>query len=292
MSQASRGAPNALPAASDRPQGVRRGIGNRAMTGRWAMEIEILGPLRVRVDGCEVALGGWRSRTLLAALALEAGRVVVVDRLIDVVWRDAPPPSARAQVANSVSTLRRAIGRAGGDPAAIETVHGGYRLCADTARLDARTAHRLVRRARTAADDAHAVTLYRAALGLWRGSVLAGLTGPAMDAARLRWEETRLLAVEELAEAELRLGRHHELAGDLMAVVAEHPYRERPRAQLMVALCRAGRRAEALEVYRDGRRVLVGELGLEPGRDLSALHDAILRGDPVGGAGEEAPVHR
>ena len=244
----------------------------------------MLGPLHARVGDRAVRVGGRRAQTVLAALTLEMDRAVGVDRLIDVVWADEPPGSARTQVAITVSALRRCLGRAGGDPSAIETAHGAYRLRGTAVRLDASAAEALVRRARGAAAD-RAAGLYRSALALWRGPVLAGLTGPVMNAARMRWEETRLTVAEELAAVELCRGRHHEVTGDLMAIVAEHPYRERPRAQLMTALSRAGRRAEALAVYRDGRRVLTGELGIEPGDELRDLHQTIL----CGAAPDDAP---
>lgn len=241
----------------------------------------MLGPLHARVGDRAVHVGGRRAQTVLAALTLERDRAIGVDRLIDVVWADNPPQSARTQVAMAVSALRRCLGQAGGDPTVIETVHGAYRLRAADVRLDASSAESLVRHARAAAAGhaaGHAAALYRNALMLWRGPVLAGLTGPVMDAARMRWEETRLTVTEELAAVELGRGRHREVTGDLMAVVTEHPYRERPRAQLMTALSLAGRQAEALAVYREGRRKLTTELGLEPGAELRDLHQAILAG--------------
>ncbi|MEW2356415.1 AfsR/SARP family transcriptional regulator, partial [Spirillospora sp. NPDC029432] len=245
---------------------------------------QMLGPLRAGTGRGPVDIGGGRARAVLAALLLEPGRIVPVERLVDAVWDERPPASARTQVAIAVSGLRRAFRDAGCAHPVIETVRPGYRIPAGAGTIDALEAEREVRRAREAARAGRreeAARRFRAALALWDGPVLAGLDHAAIAAGALRWEELRLAAVEEAAEVELALGRHHELVGALMGPVAAHPYRERLRAMLMTALVRAGRQGEALGVYRDGRRVLAEELGLEPGRELRELHEAILRADPA-----------
>ncbi|MFP3964159.1 AfsR/SARP family transcriptional regulator [Actinomadura fulvescens] len=241
-----------------------------------------MGPLQA-VDGDrQIRLPGPRPRLVLAVLLLEPGRVVPVESLVEAVWDGEPPPSMRTQIAIAVSGLRRVFRDAGlGD--VIETVNPGYRIKDDTVRIDARVAEERVAAARDAAADGRtdeAAELYRRALELWRGPVLSGLDSLRLTTGGLRWEELRRTAVEELAELELARGHHHEVAGDLMALVAENPFRERPRAQLMTALARSGRQAEALAVYQDGRRILAEELGLEPGRALRELHDAILKDAP------------
>ena len=242
----------------------------------------ILGPLRAEVRGAPVDLGGGRARLVLAALLLEPDRPVPVERLVDVVWPDSPPASARTQIAIVVSSLRRAFRGAGRDQV-IETVRPGYRVPAEAGTIDAREAETRLAAARRDAVAGRltgAAGRFRSALALWDGPVLAGLGGPHIEAGAARWEEVRLTAVEEAAQVELALGRHSDLVGDLLALVAEHPYRERLRALLMMALARAGRQRDALDVYREGGRVLRDELGLEPGRELRDLHVAILRDDP------------
>ncbi|WP_173524434.1 AfsR/SARP family transcriptional regulator [Nonomuraea antri] len=269
----------------------------RAGTSGSGMWFGILGPLAVTVGGRPVHIGGSRTRATLAALLLADGRIVSVERLIDQVWGEEPPLSGRNQVAIAVSALRKAFRAAGGDPDVIETVASGYRL--HTVALDARQAEVNLARARQAPPAAKAALL-RETLGLWRGQVLGGIGSRPLRAVAGRWEELRLSALEDWAEAELDLGGHRELVGVLGVAVAEHPLRERIRSQLMLALHRSGRRAEALEVYDRGRTVLVEELGLEPGQVLRDLHAAILRDEPgvrwaaagarlAGGAGARQP---
>ncbi|WP_165978416.1 AfsR/SARP family transcriptional regulator [Actinomadura darangshiensis] len=247
------------------------------------MSFRILGALRAGVRGEAVDLGGRRSRLVLAALLLEPDRPVPVDRLVDVVWPERPPASARTQVAIAVSGLRRAFRQAGCAGHVIETVRPGYRIPAEAGTIDALDAQERIAGARLRAGEgrpAAAAGLYRGALALWDGPVLAGLRREPIETGALRWEELRLTALEEVAQVELALGRHHQLVGDLMGPVGEHPYRERLRALLMLALARAGRTSEALDVFQEGRRRLDEELGLEPGRELRDLQTAILRDDP------------
>ncbi|WP_171064696.1 AfsR/SARP family transcriptional regulator [Actinomadura soli] len=247
------------------------------------VNFRILGPLRAGVRGEQIDLGGDRARLVLAALLLAPDRPVPVERLVDGVWPDGPPESARTQVAIVVSGLRRAFCRAGTDRQVIETVRPGYRVSAENVTIDALAAERHIAAARrdaAAGRLASAAGRFHAALALWDGPVLAGLGGPLVEAGAVRWGELRLAAVEEAAQVELALGRHRELVGELLGPVGEHPYRERLRALLMLALARAGRQSEALDVYHEGRRRLDEELGLEPGRELRDLHAAILRDDP------------
>ncbi|WP_187438022.1 AfsR/SARP family transcriptional regulator [Actinomadura decatromicini] len=248
------------------------------------MQFRILGPLRAGVRGRPVDLGGGRSRLVLAALLLEPDRPVPVERLVDAVWPDGPPASARTQIAIAVSGLRRAFRHAdSGAGHVIETVRPGYRVPAEAGTIDALAAADEIAAARrdaAAGRLADAAGRFRAALARWDGPALAGLTGPHIEAGAARWDELRLTTIEEAAQVDLVLGRHHELVGDLIGPVGENPYRERLRVLLMLALARAGRQSEALDVYREGRRKLTEELGLEPGRELRDVHAAILRDDP------------
>lgn len=238
----------------------------------------ILGPLEVAVDGRPVHMGGPKVQTVLAALLLADQRVVTVDRLVDHVWGDDPPASARNLVQTAVWHLRQALLQAGGDAGLIETAGPGYRLRAE--HLDSRQAEVNLDLARQAEPD-RAVTLLRETLALWRGPVLPGIESPALRAAASPWEELRLKVMEDWAELELELGRHRELVGELGAFVADHPLRERARGQLMLALFRSGRQAESLQIYEHGRAVLDRELGLEPGQALREVRDAILRDEPA-----------
>ncbi|MFC4051197.1 BTAD domain-containing putative transcriptional regulator [Actinomadura syzygii] len=262
-------------------EGVTRRVTDR-------VQFRILGPLRAGVRGRPVDLGGGRSRLVLAALLLEPDRPVPVERLVDAVWPDGPPASARTQVAIAVSGLRRAFRDAGAGAGGcaghvIETVRPGYRVPAEAGTIDALAAADEIAAARrdaAAGRLADAAGRFRAALARWDGPALAGLTGTHIEAGAARWDELRLTGTEEAAQVDLALGRHHELVGDLIGPVGEHPYRERLRVLLMLALARAGRQSEALDVYREGRRKLTEELGLEPGRELRDVHAAILRDDP------------
>ena len=240
----------------------------------------ILGPLEVELNGRAVPLGR-RERALLAVLLLNAGDVVPVESLIDGVWGQVPPGSAKHMVHEYVSRLRHALG----DPARIETRVPGYRVLCGEGELDARVFSTLVVSARAAAsagDHAAALDSYERALALWRGDTLAGaeVEGDAqIDATRL--DQDRLVAAEERVDSALALGRHRELIPELEQRVRDEPLRERPRAQLMLALYRAGRQADALERYREGRTLLVERAGIEPGHELRHLERAILQQDPA-----------
>jgi DNA-binding SARP family transcriptional activator len=244
------------------------------------VEFRVLGPVEAATAAGPVAIGGSKPRTLLAALLLESGRVVSTERLIDVIWDDDPPNSARALIQTYVSGMRRA----GADlAAAIVTRPPGYLARVPPGSLDLEVFEALVERGRTAAAEGRhrdAVDALRSAEAMWRGPALGGVTGRILAGDAVKLDEQRVRAAEERIVAELALGRGEELVARLSALVGAHPTRERLRGQLMLALHRAGRTAEALEVYRQGRATLIEELGLEPGVELTRLHDAILRGDP------------
>jgi DNA-binding SARP family transcriptional activator len=244
------------------------------------LEFRLLGPLDVLADGRSISLGGPRQRATLAILLLHANRVVSVDRLADDLYAGAPPVTAVTQVQRQISDLRKALGAG----TAIETRPPGYLIRVGDGQLDLRRFERLAEEGRHALDRADAgaaAELLREALALWRGAPLADLAYEAFAQVPVaRLEEIRLAALEERLEAELALGRHAQLIGDLEQLIVEHPLRERFRAQLMLALYRAGRQAEALDVYRTTRGELVGELGIEPAPWLGQLERAILAHDP------------
>jgi DNA-binding SARP family transcriptional activator len=243
------------------------------------LEFRVLGPLEVVGENGPMRLGGRRQRATLAILLLHANRVVPVERLADDLYAGRPPVSAVTQVQRQVSELRRVLGSAD----VIETRSPGYTLRLrdedfDLARFERLTGEAHVARARH--DPGAAAALLGEALALWRGPPLADLAyEPFARAAVERLEELRLAALEERIDADLELGRHAALVGELEALGAEHPLRERLRGQQMLALYRSGRQAEALGVYRDARQQLVSNFGLEPSAPLRALEHAILTQD-------------
>ena len=230
------------------------------------VEVKLLGPLQVDVDGRRLELSRLKQRALLALLALRAGEVVSTDRLIDGLWGESPPKAAVGSLQNLVSELRKALG-----PDVLVTRSPGYVLDIDRELVDAHRFERAVHEGRGLRD----------ALALWRGPALADLTFEPFAQAEIgRLEELRAFAMEELFDTELESGRHAQLVAELEGFVAEHPLRERPRRQLMLALYRSGRQADALEAYRRARETLVEELGIEPSPELQRLEQAILRHDP------------
>jgi DNA-binding SARP family transcriptional activator len=238
------------------------------------VEFRLLGPLEVEQDGHVLAVDGRRQRALLAVLLLHANTVVPRDRLIDALWGESPPETAANALQVAVHALRKLLGAD-----RIVTRGRGYLLRVEGGELDVERFGALCERARTEPSGAAAETL-REALALWSGPALSDLgEAPfaAVESARL--EELHLAALEERIAADLALGRHGELVPELEALVAAHPYRERLRREHMLALYRSGRQAEALVVYQEARRTLVGELGIEPGHELQALEQAILRQD-------------
>ena len=239
------------------------------------MEFRILGPLEVYSEGRPVPLRGPRQRALLAILLLHAGEAVSTDRLIDLLWGEAPPAGGRKALSVRVSELRKLLDPGAGRRGTIVTRPSGYAIELRPEQLDRREAL-------AARDAATASDRLSAALDLWRGPALADLAFEPFARAEInRLEELRMGALEDRIAADLALGRDAELVGELDALVSEHPLRERPRQQLMLALYRCGRQAEALEAYRDARTTLVEELGIEPGRELRELQQAILAQDPA-----------
>ncbi|RFU85214.1 transcriptional regulator [Streptomyces triticagri] len=240
----------------------------------------ILGSLDIRHATEPIPVNGTLQRRILAVLLLEAGRVVPVSRLVEVAWDDDPPESAAHQVRKTVAKLRHRIPHG---PEIIVTDGPGYRAVVDAAQLDLLRFRELLRHAREfleAADEEQAIDHLGLALALWRGPVLAGDGGPVIDAASTALGEQRLASIEQLYELRLKSGQAAELTGELRALVDEHPLRETLRVQLMLALYHSGRQAAALEEFSRARDHLAEELGIDPGSELTDLHERILRHDP------------
>ena len=253
-----------------------------------AVEIRLLGPLEVTANGRALELGGGRQRALLAVLALRAGQVVSTDVLVESLWGDQPPPTAHKALQGLISQLRRALSPLG--DGVIATRPPGYVLHVDSDAIDVHRFERLAALGRAAveSDPRSAGEQLREALALWRGEALAEFAYEPFAQVEIgRLAELRLSASEDRFDAELALGRHGEAIAELQALVAANPLRERLRGQLMLALYRSGRQAEALEVYREGRQVLARELGLEPDAELRRLEQAILAQDPALGRVEK-----
>ena len=244
------------------------------------VEIRILGPLEVVEDGRPVVVAAPKVRALLAVLLLHRGEVVSTDRLIDALWGERASPTAAKTVQVYVSNLRKALG----DGLVVTEGHG-YVLRAEPGQLDVDRFEALVAQGRGALEQGDALTaaaVLREALGVWRGPALADFAyEPFAQSEIARLEEGRLAALEDRIDADLALGEDARLVGELESLVREHPVRERLRGQLMLALYRSGRQADALQAYRDARRQLLDELGLEPGRALQELEQAILLHDPA-----------
>jgi DNA-binding SARP family transcriptional activator len=238
-----------------------------------ALDFRILGPLEVLdADERPVALGGQKQRAVLGLLLLERGRVVPTEVLVDRLWGEDPPPTATTSLQNTISRLRKLLG-----PERLITKPPGYAVSLGEDELDLARCDRLVERARELKPEPRGALL-RDALALWRGRPLADFGYETWAQGEIgRLEEVRSSLLEDRIDADLELGRHSELVGELESLVAEHPLRERLRGQLMLALYRCGRQAEALEAYQDARRVLVEELGIEPSAPLQQLSRSILR---------------
>ncbi|MEU0884139.1 BTAD domain-containing putative transcriptional regulator [Lentzea sp. NPDC005914] len=246
------------------------------------LDLRVLGPLSVLVDGDPVEFGRRRERCLLGVLLIQPGQPVQVERLLDLLWDGRPPATGRAALHTHVARLRGHLCRSGVGPEVLRLCNGpdGYLVEVDPALVDAHRFRELVVRAQRHIDRAAAAALLREALALWSGPVLAG---DAPDRLRDRvggdLVELRLSAAELLVDAELAQGRHRELIGELTALAAEHPYHERFVGQLMLAVYRAGRQTEALEIYERFRVRLATALGVDPGPELNRLHLAVLRHD-------------
>jgi class 3 adenylate cyclase/tetratricopeptide (TPR) repeat protein len=243
---------------------------NEAVT----LEVRLLGPLEVDVDGRILDVRRQKQRALLALLALRAGEVVPTDRLVDELWGDEPPKAAVGSLQNFVSELRKMLGAE-----VLVTRSPGYLLDIPRDAVDVHRFERIVREAAREAPEQRAASL-REALGLWRGPALADVQlEDAMVAEAARLEESRVAVWEDRLEAELELGRQSQVIGELESLVGKHPLRERPVGLLMLALYRGGRQADALEAYRRSRQRLVEELGIDPSHELQRLEQAILRQD-------------
>jgi DNA-binding SARP family transcriptional activator len=246
------------------------------------LEFCLLGPLVVRRGGVVLPVPRGRQRAVLAVLLLNAGRVVSTGEIAETLWGNAPPPSAPATIRNHVKRLRRTLGD--GEQARIVTRPPGYVIRVDPGELDAARFEALLDGARTATRGGSweaAAGRAREALGLWRGEPLADVESQALALGEVpRLTELRLQAAELRIDAELRLGRHGAVIAEVERMAAAHPLREHLHALLMLALYRAGRRAEALAAYQRARRVLVDELGAEPGAELRELHRQILTAGP------------
>ena len=254
-----------------------------------AMRIRLLGPVSVTDGDAVVVVRGAKERALLALLAVHVGRVVSDDRILEELWSDQLPAKPANALQKRVSELRKLVGSG-----RVVRRGEGYLLDVGADDVDVLAFEHCViegRKALMAGDAASASRSLGAALALWEGPALAELADlPFARAEAARLEELRLSVVEDRVDAELVLGCHDALAGELPAIVAEHPLRERLRAQLMLALYRSGRQAEALRTYQEARQVLAEELGLDPGPELQALEASILAQDPALAAPDSQPA--
>jgi class 3 adenylate cyclase/DNA-binding SARP family transcriptional activator len=271
------------------------------MTG--PVDFLLLGPLEARQAGRPLRLGSIKHRMLLAKLLVHANQVVSTDELIDTVWGEQPPPTVRQSLQNHVASLRRVIEPSGEPttpPRTLRTRDPGYLLQLDPEQLDLQRFRRLLDEGRGAlanGEPTTAVRLLHEALSLWRGPVLADVVAAGGSWPELVGiDEERLAALEVRLQADLALGRHLELIGELEGLVRQYPLREQLHGQLMLALYRCGRQADALGAYRAARRILVDELGIEPSIGLQRLEQAILAQDPAlellgpAGSGDESSV--
>jgi DNA-binding SARP family transcriptional activator/tetratricopeptide (TPR) repeat protein len=252
-----------------------------------ALRVGVLGPVTAWHDHDELHVGQPRQQAVLGILAMRANRVISRSELVDAVWGTDPPASAEGGIYTYVAGLRRIIepGRSLRGPGRVLVSSGaGYVLHLVPGQPDAVAFEQQLARARQLRKNGEltsAVNALEGALGLWRGAAFAGVPGPFAETERARLAELRSTAAEERADVLLALGRHSEVVPDLTAMVADHPLRERMRGLLMIALYRGGRPAEALRVFAEGRRVLADELGIDPGGDLSRIHQQVLTSDPA-----------
>lgn len=253
--------------------------------GPDGLRVSVLGPVTVTVGGEPVPIGSPGARALLLLLVLHANQVVSIERIIDGLWGDDPPATARTIVHGYVSRLRRVLEQAGGAAARLVTSAPGYELRIADDRVDLHRVRGLLAAARDQ-PSARRAELLRAAEALWRGPVPVN---PPTEAVAVELSELRLVVAEERIEAYLDIGRHAELVGELRNLIREHPYDEVLVGQLIRALYRSGQRADALETYRSFRRRVADELGIDPGPQLRELHELLLRDDPALRAGPAVP---
>lgn len=260
-------------------------------TGRFGVEIRVLGPLALSCDGRQLAVTASKPRKVLALLLLNAGFIVPTRALMTEVWGERPPRSASTTLQTYVLQLRRSLGDMLALPAStvandvLITRESGYLFRADGMKFDLPEYEGLAREGRIAFGDGDhdkAVRLIDAAIDLWRGPALVDVAaGQLIEAEILRLEESRLSLLEFRIEVNLLLGRHHEILSELTALVARHPLHEELHEKFMLALYRSGRRSQALEVFQHLRCTLIRELGLEPTPSLQRLQRGILTSDPV-----------
>ncbi|WP_328462931.1 tetratricopeptide repeat protein [Actinoplanes sp. NBC_00393] len=248
------------------------------------MRYRILGPLSVTVDEQTVAVTAGRDRIVLAMLLLHPDRIVALGKLAEAVWGADPPATVRGQLQTCVSRLRRTL------PGAILTDRAGYGLQVQPGELDAQVFLDLIGEARSAGEAEAARRAYRKALDLWHGPACAEIDAPAVRRAAATLDELHAAATEDWVDLELDAGTDRDLLGDLAALVERYPLRERLRGQLMIALCRSGRQADALAEFRRARDTLVEELGIEPGKELQELHLEILSGQTPASRRPAVPV--
>jgi DNA-binding SARP family transcriptional activator/energy-coupling factor transporter ATP-binding protein EcfA2 len=257
------------------------------------VEFGILGPLSIRDGGVSRMLAASRQRIVLAALLLRAREVVTTDELIGLLWENDPPKEALGSLRNHVMRLRQALGGGCGQ-ALIRTASCGYLIDVHESDFDVAKFTRLQRQGTAAMREgqwSRSADDFRAALALWRGEALVDVPSALLHRDyHFRLTEARLQTVEWRIEADLQLGRHNDLIGEMRHLVADHPLREHFHAQAMLALYRAGRRAEALAAYRHARRLLVSELGISPGAELQDLHARMLKADPMLDLPRPAPM--
>lgn len=249
------------------------------------MRVNMLGSIEVIAGGGVVPISGHGQRALLAALALDLGKIVPVDRLFEIIWGDSPPPTARTKIQMHVSALRRAIGCGTRDAdSPLLTIPPGYQLSADAVTTDLAEFSVLAARGSRAAEDGEpgfASALFGEALALWRGTAFADVRSAPLRAVAESLAERRILVAEAKAAADLALGRYGTVAGELSEWLISYPLRERSRGLRMLALHGLGCRAEALSLYQTGRQLMARDLGLEPGIWLRGLYQRILDDDSL-----------
>ena len=255
-----------------------------------AGEFRLLGPLEVRRDGRVIPIRAGKHRALLACLLLRANRVVPITELVEALWGDVPPARTRGTLQTYVMRLRQVLG----EPSSIVTTPVGYRLSVALDRIDVHQFTAGAARAREAADAGDLVSaqaIYAETIALWRGPALLDVPSEALHReAAPRLTELLMGLHEQRVDVELAVGNHEQLVSVLRGLTVDHPLRERLWAQLMLALYRSSRQAEALEVFRQVSRMLDEQLGIDPGEDLRAMHQAILTGDPRLAAPQAAPA--